>query len=295
MKRFIDSILAGNFDIENLEGKTVNGTKADFLPSLREAVLMNITNVYDWFTKQNENNSIIFKDVAPLAKMPFNVIWCEWTEQSIVEDEGTINYGVLCIENPSNDRDIQALFFTSCTSTPKAFCNVTASIELNENYSVSSIQVFIPKNMVEENFKNDREAATNFFDGLFCVACCAFSFCNCSNVQVLYARPTKSEMRKERKTKILHNPMGFIEIHRNMVRRKYEHEIGTGISSIVPHIVRGHFKRYSADKKLFGTVEGVWFWGAHARGGKAEAKDYRVSGPNEAHKDDCIVNDGEGK
>jgi len=275
MKRFIDSILAGQFDVETMKGEIIGSLKADLLPSLREAVLVNITNVFDWFTSHpDQDETLAFKKLAPLAKMPFPTMWCEW-EQADVDSELRTGYaGILCLEDPENPRFIRAFNFTASSAHPRAICCVTGDIELSEDFSVQSITPWISKPMREHFERDDAPGApehdhiaNEFYSGVFCIPLCAFSFFNCSNVQVRYARPTKSEKRKERKSGVAHKPMGFIEIHKNMVRTKHDYEAGSGETAIVPYIVRGHFKRYDKDHKLFGRVD-------------------------EKHAADCIVQDG---
>lgn len=53
-------------------------------------------------------------------------------------------------------------------------------------------------------------------------------------------------------------------------------------SEIPIQIVRGHFKRYTADRPLFGDRVGQWWWMGHVRGTNnagASLKDYRITNP----------------
>jgi len=50
------------------------------------------------------------------------------------------------------------------------------------------------------------------------------------------------------------------------------------------HLVRGHFKSFSADKPLFGRVVGTFWWESSIRGSLAKGrveKDYEVNPPQE--------------
>jgi hypothetical protein len=116
--------------------------------------------------------------------------------------------------------------------------------------------------------------------GMIC--CAALQFLNCKNVEVLDNPPTRQQRRQaERegkkpevtyKTLVIH-PMG----KKRQVTRQADGSVRPGVSL---HIVRGHFKNYTAGAGLGRAhVHGVYWWSPNLRGsaerGRIE-KDYAV-------------------
>lgn len=59
-----------------------------------------------------------------------------------------------------------------------------------------------------------------------------------------------------------------------------QEDTGDGVKAL--HIVRGHFKTFTADRPLFGSRVGTWWWSPTARGDEEAGvvvKDYRVNVP----------------
>jgi hypothetical protein len=113
----------------------------------------------------------------------------------------------------------------------------------------------------------------------------ANSLLHCRNVsQIIHAPPEKLSRARQRRHREAKPLVTFRTLSIEPMKRTIQHE---GSSQTVGlkralHLVRGHFKQYRGDRKLFGRWEGTYFWNPHARGtlaAGAVAKDYNIKKP----------------
>jgi hypothetical protein len=117
------------------------------------------------------------------------------------------------------------------------------------------------------------------------------SFFNCRNIELRRLKARNDNPKFERKTGVKKPEYHVIEVHKQTVRNVYEGGISKGSALQQATLIAGHYKRYGSNygdrKKLFGKLEGKWFWQSRVRGtiGTPTVNDYRVWEPQ--HKDDC--------
>ena len=99
------------------------------------------------------------------------------------------------------------------------------------------------------------------------------------NMEIVADRPAKRS-KKQRRVK----PEQRIKWHTIKVRpqgKQYRHADGNSLPTLsAMHLVRGHFKTYSAERPLFGKYVGTYWHQAHTRGNIEAgevAKDYEVA------------------
>lgn len=112
----------------------------------------------------------------------------------------------------------------------------------------------------------------------------AHSLLACKNVSTevhpVQPRVAKAHRRRHGRDKVTFrtlvvNPTGGGR-HETLGRE----DSGDGVKAL--HIVRGHFKTFTADRPLFGSRVGTWWWSPTARGDEEAGvvvKDYRVNVP----------------
>jgi hypothetical protein len=109
----------------------------------------------------------------------------------------------------------------------------------------------------------------------------AMSFCNCKNVVIVDNHPhtAKKILRRGDPPRVSYKTLQIEPIKR--ILETEGQALTHGLNHAL-HICRGHFKTYSGDKKLFGRVEGTFWWSPTVRGDKKNGeviKDYKVASP----------------
>lgn len=105
----------------------------------------------------------------------------------------------------------------------------------------------------------------------------AISLLNCSNVGTVEAEPT---YRRQEKRRLMHAELPLISYKTLAIKPHLSASSGSkgDGSGVAIHIVRGHFKTYTDEAPLFGSMTGTWWWQPQARGSKPRIviKDYEV-------------------
>lgn len=123
------------------------------------------------------------------------------------------------------------------------------------------------------------------------VALSSVSFFHCKNVTI---RKVESRCRHPRKYE-RHHGFSMPSFHVIEVHKATKHTVGQppsehGARAATAAFVRGHFKRFGADGKLFGKHEGLWFWDMHVRGSDVPLRsEYRPWPPEGEHRKECLV------
>jgi len=111
----------------------------------------------------------------------------------------------------------------------------------------------------------------------------AFTMLNCRNVELIDGGRTsegisKRQLREKGRSDVRYKVLK-IELSRDRI--VILQPCAVGESAMLPrHVVRGHFRTYTAEAPLFGKHVGRWWWAAHARGDATNGevvKDYEVT------------------
>lgn len=107
----------------------------------------------------------------------------------------------------------------------------------------------------------------------------AVSLLNCSNVGTVEAEPT---YRRQEKRRLSHAKLPLISYKTLAIKPHISTSSGGGgkgkSQGVAIHIVRGHFKTYTDEAPLFGSMTGTWWWQPQVRGNEPRIvlKDYQV-------------------
>lgn len=106
-----------------------------------------------------------------------------------------------------------------------------------------------------------------------------FLVLHCVNVKRVLI-PSNPKMRKKRQKKGRSPLVSFYTLELEPTSKKERQKQTEGLWRSRVHLCRGHFKRYTAERPLFGKYEGLYWWNPQARGkGRGYVvKDYRLKG-----------------
>tara|TARA_R110000851_G_scaffold151675_3_gene292971 strand:- start:21717 stop:23057 length:1341 start_codon:yes stop_codon:yes gene_type:complete len=110
----------------------------------------------------------------------------------------------------------------------------------------------------------------------------SIGFLNCSNVGTVVVKNNSKKKNKKYKKKHGHEPLSYrvvtVSPHLSTV---YEHSNEVKNTKDLPlHVVRGHFRKYTEERPLFGRYSGTFWVPAHAKGSKEHgeiAHEYEVN------------------
>lgn len=305
--RMIDAIARGAFrfsHVHHVDSDTLRKMRSALIGLGRSAHCVDFGNVVKWAQEKGypdlilHSNDSRLRELAPLCRMPFHVMWFEHTltvfEPPDIPEPTRITIGHLVHESAASGDDWDPRHLEQDTflqgSGPvelQAYSNMflTGEFSLDEVATVFSTA----EEDKPENF-GQRRRHNYVHRGL--LVGIALSFFNCRNVTVRQVPPPRKHAKAyQQKYGIALKPFGVIEVHKNMKRSESEsHSAGGELQG--SHIVRGHFKRYADEEghRLGGKYAGLWFWESHVRGsGAAPIRSYRVWGPNQEHEPKCIV------
>lgn len=259
---------------------------------MEQATCVDVSNVAAWSLEQKDHEKFI--SMCP-PRLPFPSLWFEYPiliandpHTPTVQNKGLI--GVLAQETGLEDQPVGIITFSIFFyDQSDDYCALSAMGAYNsDRKELRRFPQYICPEFGNSHFEK-REETTDFqWEHAMRVIIPSLVFFNCRNVELRRIERSKKSLKSYARKLIKPPEFHVIEIHKQTVRNVYE----GGISSagIVRHatMVRGHFKTYTEDNKLFGQKIGTWFWESHARGdiGTPTIRDYKVYEPR--HKGDCI-------
>lgn len=131
-------------------------------------------------------------------------------------------------------------------------------------------------------YDNDGEGFKAMAAQMLIDTCYAFSLMGCANVKIIDGGHTDDGLTNRAKREVGRGHIAY-KVLKVAVGKDKEYVLGRGTSGdaaqLPLHSVRGHFKTYTPERPLFGTVVGRFWWPAHARGNAENGevrKSYRV-------------------
>lgn len=260
--------------------------------SLREGVAGTTRVIADdcasWFWKADRDDWNLSEHFGPL-RLPYPQMWIEWRMPRKIlvlgewtDSRGTDAFAVLIHENsPTNEapegtyKTLNVAWITQGSGLLVIF-PLTHLIHVNESGSVLGQDVTHSKDF---DSSQAFELAANF-----CPAFLAIGLMNCKNVQVREEGPPPKLARATRKRHGV-TPLRYHVISlpsRPSVRSNAEAKQAAG-AAMPLHLVRGHFKTYTADAPLLGSHTGTYWWGWQSRGNKSagEVRKHYTVGPRD--------------
>lgn len=271
---------------------------------LRQAHYIRIQNVADffWLHEQNEWDT---REDFPCVALPWSPAWFEWRQprQAVIDGQWSplppgwpaASFGVLArmIENPVPAYAVKwDLTFVVCGEVgplvemhfPVDAVGRIVHIPVADGV-LHPITVFPASGVTDVMPLAERRRVASSLD-----ICCAYpvllalSFCHAKNVSIS-PEPIPARLQAARARRH-HLPIERfytldIEPMRAVIAAATREGQPASLSAAL-HLVRGHFKTYTAEAPLFGARTGIYWWGLHARGDSrrgAIRKDYNVLAP----------------
>lgn len=266
----------------------------------KEAFAVDVQNVSDWFDDLYPVGAKLpaLPEICPLWKLPFPVMWFEF-------EGASKQFGAL-VHAPDEDDDsepddilMDAFMYAPQGKDKNAKFIACVTGEPRNDQALSRINIRIGS---EDD--TDKETANRISDELYAnnkfgiivnsflyPVAASVAFFHCKNVQIKHsAAPSKQSRKAKRRTGIIVPSFHTIEVHKRTVHALSSSEPQSSRGPAPAAFVRGHFKNFTGDSKLFGKKNGIWFWSMHVRGEGAPVKsDYRTWPPEHPHTKTCIV------
>jgi hypothetical protein len=274
--------------------------KFEFISAFMEtAVAVDVNNVYEWVLSHNGTFGWDeHKEWIP-KRTPFPEMWLEW---ECLHEDGSFNthskMGILTTEIPSetsllkmqgklpHDKEEEIDFRLQVnvfSVLPPNYPCLVGMAEWNPDDGDFKLYDYEHPVVGEEGEKMKISEMMIAFN----VLVPTLMFFNCKNVQVVKKEVSIKQDKAMARKNIIDPEFHFIEIHNKAVKNVYEGGVAKRRTLTHASMVRGHFKTYTEENKLFGQKTGTWFWSSHVRGdfGTPTINDYRVHGPK--HKGEC--------
>jgi hypothetical protein len=263
---------------------------------------VDITNVALWYEElafEKLTKRPRFEEMGAMFKMPFPGMWLEG-------HFGNMQFGVFLaelrpdkVQQPGNLYPAIGDVFIRDVRMERA-CHVASfRAEANGDGALSFVGISIPQRerVTETQYSflcalMDNVTFDTFFVDSVNMAAAALSFFHCRNISIRHD-PTRAKPKRSLRRQIHVAIPSFhvIEIHRGTKKglsaREFDERTAAEIRA---HFVRGHFKKFDGESKLFGKLNGMWFWNFHARGdGETLKSEYRAWPPEGSHRKHCLV------
>lgn len=234
------------------------------------------------------------------ARMPFDTVWIEWATDPDAHDE------VLGKPEPDETRltDVAVRFFATEFNEIPAFMQTMAPpgtvhglgfdvfIKYGAGFApvVAALRGLV---FLDEDYRHLPNGTALFKDGrshitdrnlgiitrdFLTPALYTLGLMNCKNVGIEAAAPQIHRSKKSKPDKIPRLEFHTIKLPGTSYTSHTSHTAAER-AELAHHLVRGHFKTYTADAPLLGRAVGTYWWGWQARGSKKNGivvSDYEV-------------------
>jgi hypothetical protein len=291
----IDDILEGweNINLfDNLVFNILEGTaddKNDIYKSIKEAVVVDATNVAEYYFNNGNPKEFRFDDIVNLAP-PFENVWIEFKMSKDSHYQHLGRFGVaLLYEKIDSGWGLACLIFSEMGYGYNGYVCWGAyitEIDSNGDITLNTMTMFPAfNNDIKKDLDGtrsaelDREITVNSF----MIAGAAVSFMHCKNVKLTGNEiPPKLQKARQKRNKpplVKHYTLEISPVKK--ILKEQGNIEKTGIKQAL-HICRGHFKDYRDGRGLFGKYQGLYWWEDQVRGSSENGmviKDYKVN-PN---------------
>jgi hypothetical protein len=203
-----------------------------------------------------------------LLKLPLNPLWIEWRRLDGSE------MGTLLLENHAkHPHHVALVVFLKQKGSDRAELLGDGYMRTDKDFNPEGSEV---PGECGWTFNEIVEATVTFF--------------HCKNVRIVARERSPQAVKTlHRKYSISVPTFHVIEIHLSHTRSAgSDRQNKNPQKFVVAQIVRGHFKRFQGDSKLFGKRNGIWFWNMLVRGEGVPLKsEYRTWPPDAKHKRKC--------
>lgn len=279
-----------------------------FLRDLRASTVMKIHNVADYIFETPPTKWDLTEDFANIAP-PYEKIWMEWSQRcgwgfehhdACACRNGRIRMGIALHSVDLNSQPQETIewykekfpgskwvcygFFIweisdTSFSCPPALCwGVSPEGRPIIPQFLARCHPLVPFRQLDP--QRDVEHA-NEVSWFLSVPFMALLFLHFKNVRIAASPAPSPRLQKARQDKGKPPLLRWHTLTVSPVRNAVASANG-GSSSLTPralHRIRGHYKTYTDENRLFGKYTGMYWWDAHARGSRQAGivlKDYRV-------------------
>jgi hypothetical protein len=283
--RMFDQINRGRFSLHAVPladplPTDISLTESVLRTAVRQCVRVTADECQLWLTASWDVNWSYATQCGPL-RLPFASMWIEWVIPD--EDGGSglpVAAWVEAADPPAWAPD-GAEQMLKCVLFAEQFSKVI--------YVPSMLTVFTGEHgsyLGMRATENPDEEAPQAYTSMFMPGMLAIGLMNCRNVKIAEARDHAAVPRKPKQKARIPKPLAYHTIVVPGARRpKSSAEARELAGEPLPwHIVRGHFKTYTADAPLMGKHVGTYWWSPAVRGDRDDGvieKDYRVVPPAE--------------
>lgn len=276
MTLLADRILAERPDSPgwNIAAKQVR----DFQNRLRRSAIVNVNNVAEYL-RQDTDANLKYSNMADLPTLapPFPCFWMEW-------DAWRFRIGVLFRAVPDSEQRTKRedgqkwaveIIGIQSLATEMRFMPFGFELLLDDEGKLISLGVGALsggeyKGISREKAPDKVLMAAHVMEDTLAPAFMAISLMHCKNVTVTDILPNLTLSRKRQKRTgqelLRFKTLSVFSMQRMPSHRSGEPSSEHGVMPI--HIQRGHFKHFTADRRLFGRHEGTFWWESHIRGDK---------------------------
>lgn len=234
----------------------------------------------------------IFSDMTEYLKLPYPVTYFDYPinhfTEDVTEETKTSKGAVLCLQ--ANPKIITIETF-SYSNFFKMWCmgNLKYMIEIRPYTEGIGGNVHVIPNFSPgpDHSTNDNwiEKASNEDIPDLTIANIAILLLNCKNIQTISQFPSSSLNKK----RIKNNKSEIFTYKTLRLTLPSSHKSSpssdeNSIDHNRIHLCRGHFKKFTIEKPLFGKTTGLFWWDPHVRGQNKDGiiiKDYGIDSNNE--------------
>jgi hypothetical protein len=267
----------------------------DFLTAATDWVRVVADDCSDWYWKSEREFWRYDEHFGPL-RLPFDKMWVEWVVPSRVHTEGRgwhsrteagITGGAALLEShePSKHMAGRAVQTITVSFLMESFGRLLTIPAMQLMHVDADGQYVFPHQYVGAS-----QTTAQLADGMsvgFDPAWLAIGLMNCKNVQITETKPPEKLAKATLKRRgVRPNSYHVISLPGRPSIRSNKQAAAAAGGAVPLHLVRGHFKTYTAEKPLLGKSTGTYWWGWHARGSEEAGrvdKSYKV-GPKDGQK-----------
>ncbi|WP_216917159.1 hypothetical protein [Nocardia noduli] len=263
-------------------------TFRDFRRAARDSVRVVADDCAEWMAAGDQQRWGSAKEHNPMdlmgpLRLPFDSMWIEWSFPSWSQTDGTRFAAWVTADDPDAD-------------TPDGCAQVLTFVVLcargkDALYTPVWTYLFVDEQGTMLGLANNVDPASDSATrarSWTLVPSAAIGFMNCRNIEVNEHLPAERRRRPKRGGPKIPDLLSHhvISLPRSSRPRNLNEAREAAGDAIPLHLVRGHFKTYTAEAPLLGRHVGTYWWHPTVRGlqenGRVAAT-YRVSPPQDHH------------